>query len=110
MRELAALALGESRLDAALVPLKDAWNGVLLADEFRRALLRGAAAHRSDAAADWLLELAGEARVAIALEVLEALALYKHNVRLAQRLEAVLTERGDATLLARWAELRSSAV
>ncbi len=29
VRELAALALGESRLDAALAPLKEAWDGVL---------------------------------------------------------------------------------
>ena len=101
VRELAALALGESRLDAALVPLKEAWGGVLLAETFRRALLRAAAAHRSEAAADWLLELAGDARVPVALEIVEALALYKHNAKLMQRLTAVLTERGNATLLER---------
>ena len=44
VRELAALALGESGLDGALAPLKDAWSGVLLSDEFRRALLQAAAA------------------------------------------------------------------
>jgi hypothetical protein len=105
VRELAALALGESRLESALAPLKKAWGGVLLGDEFRRALLRGAAAHRSEAAFDWLLELVGDARVPVALEVLEALALYKHNAKLAQRLEASLTERGDDSLLSRFGEL-----
>ena len=105
VRELAALALGESRLDAALAPLKQAWSGVLLSEEFRRALLRGVAAHRSEAAADWLLELVAEARVAVALEIVDALALYKSNAKLMQRLTAAVTERGDAALLERLDEL-----
>ena len=105
VRELAALALGESRLDAALAPLKEAWGGVLVGDEFRRALLRAAAAHRSEAAFDWLLEIAAEARVPIAMAVIEALAPYKHNARLVQRLTSVLTERGDEALLEHLAAL-----
>ena len=105
VRELAALALGESRLDGALPPLKEAWNGVLLGEEFRRALLRAAAAHRSEAAFDWLLEIVAEARVPVAVTVIEALAPYKHNARLMQRLESVLTERGDEALLEQLAAL-----
>ena len=100
LRELAALALGESRIDGALQPLKQAWSGVLLGDEFRRALLRAAAAHRSEAAFDWLLEIVGEARVPVAREAIDALTTYKHNAKLIQRLETALTERGDAALLA----------
>jgi hypothetical protein len=99
LRELAALALGESRLESALAPLKDAWGGVLLGDALRRALLRAAAAHRSEAAFEWLLDVAGEARVPIAEAVVDALAPYKHNARLMQRLESVLAERGAAALL-----------
>ena len=105
MCELAALALGESRLDAALAPLKQAWSGVLLGDEFRRALLRAAAAHRSEAAFDWLLEIAADARPAAALEVVEALAVYRHNAKLKERLDATLVERGAAELLERFAAL-----
>lgn len=105
VRELAASALGESRLDGALAPLKEAWGGVLLGDEFRRALLRAAAAHRSEAAFDWLLGVLQDARVAVALEIVEALALYKSNAKLMQRLAATVTERGDAELLERLAEL-----
>ena len=105
VRELAALALGESGLDGALAPLKDAWSGVLLSDEFRRALLQAAAAHRSDAAFDWLLEIVGEARVAVALLVIESLARYRHNARLMQRLKSTLTERGDQALLEHLAAL-----
>ena len=42
LRELAALALGESRLPGALPHLEAAWTAVLLSDGFRRALLRAA--------------------------------------------------------------------
>jgi hypothetical protein len=101
VRELAALALGESRLDAALAPLKEAWSGVLLGEEFRRALLRAVAAHRSEAAADWLLDLVAEVRLPVAIETVEALAPYKNNAKLMQRLRATVTERGDASLLER---------
>lgn len=99
VRELAALALGESRLEAALAPLQGAWNDVLVGDGLRRALLRGAAAHRSEASFGWLLAIAGEARVPVAMEVIEALAPYKHNAKLMQRLRSALTQRGEATLL-----------
>jgi hypothetical protein len=105
VRELAALALGESRLEAALAPLKDAWNDVLVGENVRRALLRAAAAHRSEAAFKWLLALVADSRAALALEVIDALALYKHNAKLAERLEATVRERGDDTLLARFGEL-----
>jgi hypothetical protein len=105
VRELAALALGESRLEAALAPLKDAWNDVLVGENVRRALLRAAAAHRSEAAFAWLLALVADSRAALALEVIDALALYKHNAKLAERLEATVRERGDDTLLARFGEL-----
>ena len=99
LRELAALALGGSRLDGALRPLKDAWSEVLLSEEFRHALLRAAAAHRSEAAFDWLLEIVGDARVPVAVAVIEALAAYRHNARLMQRLTSALNERGDEALL-----------
>ena len=105
VRELAALALGESRLDAALAPLKEAWGGVLVGEEFRRTLLRAAAAHRSEPAFDWLLEIVGDARLPVAMTVIEALAPYKHNVRLMQRLESALTARGDDALLEQLAAL-----
>jgi hypothetical protein len=98
LRELAALALGESRLPGALPHLEAAWTAVLLSDGFRRALLRAAAAHRSEAAFDWLLSIAAEARNKVAVEIVEALAVYKHNSKLARRLETLVAERGDAAL------------
>jgi len=105
VRELAALALGESRVPAALPPLLAAWQQPLQSRGVRRALLRAAVAHRSEAALAWLLSLAAEARVETALEVVEALALYKHNATLAKRLADVLEERGEQSLTARYAEL-----
>ena len=105
VRELAALALGESRLDAALASLLGAWQQPLQSRSMRRALLRAAVAHRSEAALVWLLSLAAEARIETALEVVEALALYKHNATLATRLDAVLEERGEHSLTERYAEL-----
>ena len=105
VRELAALALGESGLDGALAPLKSAWSGVLLSEGFRRALVQAAAAHRSEAAFDWLLVIVAESRVPVALTAIEALALYRHNARLMQRLKSALAERGDRALLEHLAAL-----
>jgi hypothetical protein len=105
VRELAALALGESRLDSSLPPLKEAWTQVLVSEDFRKTMLRAAAAHRSDAALDWLLSIVTESRAPVALDAVEALAVYKRNAKLAQRLEAVLTERGESDLLDRFTAL-----
>ena len=105
VRELAALALGESRLDAALAPLKKAWDGVLVGAELRRALLRAAAAHRSEAAFEWLLAIVADARPAVAADVIDALEPYKHNAKLMQRLSAGVRRRGEAALLERLAAL-----
>jgi hypothetical protein len=105
VRELAALALGESRLEGALAPLQQVWGDVLLGEEFRRALLRAAAAHRSEAAFDWLLTIVADARPAVVLEIVEALAIYRHNAKLKQRLESALDERGEAQLKDRFAAL-----
>jgi hypothetical protein len=98
LRELAALALGESRVPAALDALKSAWLEPVVADELRFALIRAAAAHRSEAAFDWLLSIAADARPLVAMRVIEALEPYKNNGRLAARLRAVLAARGDADL------------
>jgi hypothetical protein len=98
LRELAALALGESRVPEALDALKGAWNEPVVADELRFALLRAAAAHRSEAAFDWLLSIAAEARPIVAARVIESLEPYKNNARLSERLRAVLAERGDREL------------
>ena len=98
LRDLAVLALGESRVSAALDVLKSAWTEPLVADEFRFALIRAAAAHRSEPAFDWLLSIAAEARPIVAARVIESLEPYKHNARLSERLRATLAARGDPEL------------
>jgi HEAT repeat protein len=103
--EAAALALGESRQEAALDRLKIAWDGVLLKPGFRRSLIRAAAIHRSDRAFDWLVSLVDEADRRLADDVIEILAVYKHNDKLAQRLSAAVEARGDDVLRSRFAEL-----
>lgn len=96
IRELAAIALGESRHERALARLRTAWDAVLVTESFRRTLLRAAALHRSEAAFDWLLALAAEAGAGVAEDVIDALAIYRGNPRLAQRLQDRLVARGDA--------------
>jgi hypothetical protein len=98
LRELAALALGESRVPAALDVLKLAWDEPVVADELRFTLIRAAAAHRSEAAFDWLLSIAADARFVVAERVIESLEPYKNNARLGERLRAVLAARGDRDL------------
>ena len=105
VKEQAALALGESRLDAALPHLQHAWNEVLVGEELRRALLRAITAHRSESAFQWLLALVAAARSAVAEEIIETLALYKHNAKLSERLASVLTQRGDEQLVERFEQL-----
>ena len=104
VRELAALALGESRLEAALPFLKKAWDEPLVSQSLRRALIRAAAMLRSEAAFDWLIALVAERDFATATDILEALALYKHDTKLAARLKSALATRGDRALLAKYAE------
>jgi HEAT repeat protein len=98
LRELAALALGESRVPGALDVLRAAWDEPVLAEEYRFVLIRAAAAHRSEGALDWLVQLAAESRVPLAEHVLEALALYKSNAKLAARIAEAIEPRGERVL------------
>ena len=98
LRELAALALGESRVPAALDVLKTAWEEPLVTDELRFAIIRAAAAHRSEAAFAWLLSIAAEARTLVAERVIESLEPYKNNAQLAERLGTVLDARREREL------------
>jgi hypothetical protein len=98
LRELAALALGESRLDAALEHLRAAWDEAFQPRDFRRVLIRAAAIHRSEAAFSWLVSLIADRDAATAADVVETLAMYRHNARLAARVEETVARRADAGL------------
>lgn len=98
VREAAALALGESRLPAALEHLQAAWDDVFVPAWFRRALVRAAAIHRSGEAFEWLLSLMPVVDAAVAADVIDALSIYRHKDGLAGRLRALVEERGDSAL------------
>jgi HEAT repeat protein len=98
VRELAALALGESRLEEALPILQSIWQRSMLDTAYRRALLRAVALHRSDAAFDWLLAIAQQEQRQVAAQAIEALAIYKHNHLLRKQLLHRLSQRKDHSL------------
>jgi hypothetical protein len=97
--ELAALALGESRQDAAVDLLRAHWEAEPLRRPADQLLLRAAAMARSTAAFDWLLGLAADADPTTATRVMEELAPYRHHRRLADDLRARLLARDDPELL-----------
>ncbi len=103
--EHAALALGESRRADALACLQKAWDNRLVAPEFRRALIRAVALHRSDAAFDWLIAILARDNASLAEATLEALAIYKHNDALANRIKVALEGRKDGKLNESFARL-----
>ena len=105
VQELAALALGESRLEAALPLLQSAWDDILLDRGFKRVLIRAAAMHRSQGAFDWLVAMVAQEHDALATEVLEALSTYRNNTRLADQLGQALAERDDPELTAQFQRL-----
>jgi hypothetical protein len=76
LAELAALALGESRLDAAVAQLRAHWDRQPLKRQHHRVLLRAAILARTEPAFDWLLLLIRDADAATAAFVIEELAVY----------------------------------
>lgn len=105
LAELAALALGESRLDGAVALLRAAWEAEPLRGPRQHVLLRAAALARSEVAFDWLIGLAEGADPATAQRVVESLSIYRHHAQLAERLRARLEVRADQGLLAQFAQL-----
>lgn len=103
--ELAALALGESRLDAALDLLRERWDAQPFKHEADRILLRAAVLHRSEAAFDWLQSVVQRGDRASAELVIVELAVYRTNQELRLRLDTALTERGDQPLLGLFGEI-----
>jgi len=98
IRELAALALGESRLDAALEMLRERWEAQPLKRDADRALLRAGALHRSEAAFDWLCSVVAKGDKASAELLIRELAVYRASENLRERLSAAIRSRGDRQL------------
>lgn len=85
MVEPAALALGESRLPAALEPLRQAYERARL-PAVRRTLLVSIGLLRQETAVEYLLTQLPERTE----EVMDALALYRRDEQVRERVEAVL--------------------
>ena len=101
--EAAALALGESRLPAALPVLKDALSGAG-SGKLRDSVLLGAALLRLDEANDYLLSLVEEGPEAHAVGALNALALHRHDSKVSDRARRAAEGRRSKKVAAAFAE------
>lgn len=96
--EVAALALGESRLPAAFAVLQPWWQQIKTA-ELRQTALLSIAMLRRDVALTFLLSLVAEGKLQDAKEAIVALNLYRHDEGLRQRLRGAIDQRGEISLL-----------
>jgi HEAT repeat protein len=95
IRDLAALALGESRHPAALKQLRDAWDDAYVTADLRAVLIRAAALHRSEAAFDWLVSIIENGSRTQAEITVDALSVYERNTKLLERVRAAMAKRED---------------
>ena len=102
-REAAALALGESRLDRALAPLREWSERSMLASD-RRVALVAIAMLRTKDAWDYLIELVSAASAERATQAANALAPYRYDQKLCERVLTAAKAREDRQLAAVLAE------
>jgi hypothetical protein len=100
--EQAALSLGGSRLDLALGLLRERWDAEPLKRDGHRILLRGAILHRSEAAFDWLLGVIARGDPRTAAWVVEELAVYRSNARLATSVKDAVEARARPPVSDAW--------
>ncbi len=96
--EMAALALGESRLDEAFSILRN-WRQRIRNPELRQICLLAIAMLRNDEALAFLLSLVVEGRESDAKDAIIALRIYQQDKKLWERILAAVETRGDASLL-----------
>jgi HEAT repeat protein len=99
LREVACLALGQSRLDEALPLLLDALDGCARAEE-REPLLRGMGLHRSERALRAMLELIAERHAVDAEAAIAALSVRRFEPGVAERVRAAARQNSRADLSA----------
>ncbi|GAB4157515.1 MAG: hypothetical protein Fur0046_37300 [Cyanobacteria bacterium J069] len=102
--EVAALALGESRLVDAFPLLRDWWAQVKDA-ELRRSGLVAIATLRQSAAIDWLMALIADGMTEDAKSAIKALSLYQTDALLWGRVHEMVQERQSEVLLNIFREL-----
>jgi hypothetical protein len=95
LRDLAALALGESRHPGAFQHLRTAWEDVLVTPARRAVLIRAAALHRTEPAFDWLINIIETDAREHAEIAVDALSVYERNTKLIERVQAALANRKD---------------
>jgi len=95
--EAAALALGESHLPAAVEALINKW-GVYAAGTLRSVLVAGLALARTDIAFEFLFSRIETANEKVGVEIVTALAVYRHDDRIRTRLSALVESRHSKTL------------
>ena len=101
--EAAALALGGSRLPEAFDVLRQWWDRI--ADvALRRTALLAIAMLRRDQPLDFLISLIKEANGPTAREAIAALAMYRHDDTVRQRVEECVDQRKDVDLRKAFAE------
>lgn len=105
LRDLAALALGESGSAAAFGYLKNSFDDILLHNDFRVALLRAMALVRQEEAVEFLTSLIAWGDVGTAMTVVDAMAHNRHNKKLAERIQAVVESRGERKVVEVYDEL-----
>jgi HEAT repeat protein len=98
VREATLLALGESRLPAAL-PLLQRASEDTLASESRAVALMAIALMRSDTAWEYLLSLVRDASDGRARAAIDALATYRHEPSLRARTLSAVATRSERSLL-----------
>lgn len=98
LREMAALALGDSRLDEALELLRSCWEEGTHAPGFRRVLLRAIALLRRNEAYDFLLTRIETDNAETAAAAAEVLAIYRHNDQLRARVQEAVGGRDEPAI------------
>ena len=100
LAEQAALAIGESRLDGAFEALS-AYVAAEPTRDRKKTALVAIGLLRRDVAQDYLLHHVDGSDVDMAMAAVEALAIYRHDARVRDRVLAAARARGDAGLIER---------
>jgi len=98
MAESAALAVGQSRLPEGLDRLRQWWNQTQGKD-LRKTIVLAIAMLRSDEATAYLIAQVGQGRYDDACDAVDALAIYRHDDTIVQRVMEAAKSHEDADLL-----------
>ena len=99
--EVAAITLGQSRLDAALEVLKRWAGSSSRGPTMRKTAYVAIAMHRTPSSHDFLCEVVRTANAAEASLAVDALGIYRHDRALMKRVEAAVRQRDDPSLIQR---------